>query len=205
LGNRRLLCHAEKVTPAPRGSSLRFLPPLLWSAVIAWFSRDAWGAGATGALLLPWLHALLPWAAPEQLAGLHGLVRKGGHVFEYAALALLWRRALGPGSWRAPLALAILTAALDEAHQAATLTRGGRVADVLLDAAAAAAALAVAAWGPRASADGAARGLLWIAAAGGTALLAIDWAAAAPPGWLWLSVPAAWLTLWAWRWRRPRA
>ncbi len=50
-----------------------------------------------------------------------------------------------------------------------------------------------------------ARGLLWIAAAGGTALLAIDWAAAAPPGWLWLSVPAAWLTLWAWRWRRPRA
>ena len=56
-----------------------------------------------------------------------------------------------------------------------------------------------------ASADGAARGLLWIAAAGGTALLAIDWAAAAPPGWLWLSVPAAWLTLWAWRWRRPRA
>jgi len=193
------------VTPAPRGSSLRFLPPLLWSAVIAWFSRDAWGAGATGALLLPWLHALLPWAAPEQLAGLHGLVRKGGHVFEYAALALLWRRALGPGSWRAPLALAILTAALDEAHQATTLTRGGSVADVLLDAAAAAAALAVAAWGPRASADGAARGLLWIAAAGGTALLAIDWAAAAPPGWLWLSVPAAWLTLWAWRWRRPRA
>jgi len=173
--------------------------------VIAWFSRDAWGAGATGALLLPWLHALLPWAAPEQLAGLHGLVRKGGHVFEYAALALLWRRALGPGSWRAPLALAILTAALDEAHQAATLTRGGSVADVLLDAAAAAAALAVAAWGPRASTDGAARGLLWIAAAGGTALLAIDWAAAAPPGWLWLSVPAAWLTLWAWRWRRPRA
>ncbi len=193
------------MTPAPRGSSLRFLPPLLWSAVIAWFSRDAWGAGATGALLLPWLHALLPWAAPEQLAGLHGLVRKGGHVFEYAALALLWRRALGPGSWRAPLALAILTAALDEAHQAATLTRGGSVADVLLDAAAAAAALAVAAWGPRARADGAARGLLWIAAAGGTALLAIDWAAAAPPGWLWLSVPAAWLTLWAWRWRRPRA
>lgn len=193
------------MTPAPRGSSLRFLPPLLWSAVIAWFSRDAWGAGATGALLLPWLHALLPWAAPEQLAGLHGLVRKGGHVFEYAALALLWRRALGPGSWRAPLALAVLTATLDEAHQATTLTRGGSVADVLLDAAAAAAALVVAAWGPRASADGAARGLLWIAAAGGTALLAIDWAAAAPPGWLWLSVPAAWLTLWAWRWRRPRA
>ena len=191
--------------PAPRGSALRFLPPLLWTAVIAWFSRDAWGAGATASLFLPWLHALLPWAAPEQLAGLHALARKAGHVVEYATLGLLWRRALGPASWRAPLALAALTAALDEAHQATTLTRGGSVADVLLDAAAAAAALAVAARGPRVSADALAHALLWIAAAGGTALLAIDWAAAAPSGWLWLSVPAAWLTLWAWRWRRPRA
>jgi hypothetical protein len=173
--------------------------------MIAWLSRDAWGAGATGSLLLPWLRALLPWAAPEQLAALHGLVRKAGHVFEYAVLALLWRRALGPAGWRAPLALAVLTAALDEAHQATTLSRGGSVTDVLLDAAAAAGALAVGAGGPRASADGVARVLLWIAAAGGTALLAIDWAAAAPPGWLWLSVPAAWLTLWVWRWRRRRA
>ena len=191
--------------PARFGLAFRFLPPLVWSAVIAWFSRDAWGAGATAPLLLPWLRALLPWAAPEQLAGLHWLVRKAGHVTEYAALALLWRRALGPASWRAPLGFALLTAALDEAHQATTLTRGGSVADVLLDAAAAAAALAVAVRGPRASADGLAQGLLWVAAAGGTVLLAIDWAAAAPPGWLWLSVPAAWLTLWAWRWRRPRA
>jgi VanZ family protein len=193
------------VTPARPGSALRFLPPLLWSAVIGWFSRDAWGAGATAALFVPWLHALLPWAAPEQLAGLHALVRKSGHVVEYATLALLWRRALGPASRRAPLALAALTAALDETHQATTLTRGGSVADVLLDAAAAAAALAVAARGPRVSADALTQALLWIAAAGGTALLAVDWAAAAPAGWLWLSVPAAWLTLWAWRWRRPRA
>jgi hypothetical protein len=177
----------------------------VWSAVIAWFSRDAWGTGATASLFEPWLRALLPWAAPEQIAGLHGLARKAGHVFEYAVLALLWRRALGPEGWRAPLGLAVLTAALDEAHQATTLTRGGSVADVLLDAAAAAGALAVAARGPRASADGLAHLLLWVAAAGGTALLAIDWAAAAPPGWLWLSVPAAWLTLWVWRWRRPRA
>ena len=173
--------------------------------MIAWFSGDAWGASATAPLLLPWLRALLPWAAPEQIAGLHWLVRKGGHVCEYAVLALLWRRAVGPASWRAPLALAVLTAALDEAHQATTLTRGGSVTDVLLDAAAAAGALAVAARGPRASADGLAHVLLWIAAAGGTVLLAIDWAAAAPPGWLGLSVPAAWLTLWVWRWRRPRA
>jgi hypothetical protein len=47
--------------------------------------------------------------------------------------------------------------------------------------------------------------LLWAAAGGGTVLLAIDLAAAAPSGWLWLSVPAAWLTLWVWRRRRARA
>jgi VanZ family protein len=184
---------------------LRFLPPLAWSALIAWFSRDAWGASSTTPLFEPWLRALLPWAAPEQLAAVHWLARKVGHVGEYAVLALLWRRALAPPGWRAPLALAVLTGALDEAHQATTLTREGSGADVLLDSAAAAGALAVAAIGVRPSADRLAWLLLWVAAAGGTALLAIDVAAAAPSGWLWLSVPAAWLTLWVWRRGRARA
>ena len=184
---------------------LPFLPPLAWAALIAWFSSDRWGAGATSPWLEPWLRALAPWAAPEQIAALHWLARKAGHVGEYAVLALLWQRAWSPPGWRAPLLLAALTAALDEAHQATTLTREGSVADVLLDIAAAAGALAVAALGLRASTDGLARLLLWAAAAGGTALLAIDLAAAAPAGWLWVSVPAAWLTLWAWRRGRARA
>ncbi|HTI56131.1 MAG TPA: VanZ family protein [Verrucomicrobiae bacterium] len=183
----------------------RFLAPLAWSALIAWFSSDRWGAGTTSPLLEPWLRALAPWAAPEQIAALHWLARKAGHVGEYAVLALLWRRALARGGWRGPLTLTVLTAALDEAHQAITLTREGSVTDVLLDAAAAGGALAVAALGIRPSADHLARLLLWIAAAGGTVLLAIDLAAAAPSGWLWLTVPAAWLSLWAWRWRRARA
>ena len=144
----------------------RFLAPLAWTALIAWFSSDRWGASGTAPLLEPWLRALLPWAAPEQIAALHWLARKADHVGEYAVLALLWRRALAPPAWRAPFLLALLTAALDEAHQATTLTREGSVADVLL---------------------------------------AIDVAAAAPSGWLWLSVPAAWLTLWAWRRGRARA
>ncbi len=98
--------------------------------------------GATAPLIEPWLRALLPWATLEQIAGAHWLLRKTGHVVEYAVLALLWRRALaGPGApapWRWPLALAVLTAALDEARQAITPTREGRVADVLLDGGAAA-------------------------------------------------------------------
>jgi VanZ family protein len=187
-------------------TALRFLPPLAWSALIAWFSGAGWGAGVTAPLLEPWLRALAPWAAPEQIAALHGLVRKAGHVIEYAVLALLWRRALTPaGAWRAPLLLAALTAALDEAHQATTLARQGSIADVLLDVAAAASALLVATHGAGRVADRLARLLLWAAAVGGTALLAIDLATAAPAGWLWLSVPGAWLALWVWRWRRARA
>jgi VanZ family protein len=184
---------------------LRFLPPLAWSAVIAWFSGAGWHGGATAAIAEPWLRALLPWAAPEQIAAVHWLLRKAGHVAEYAVLALLWRRAFpaaAPARWRLPLVLAAVTAGLDEAHQATTPTREGHVGDVLLDIAGAGAALLVAARGLRPAADALARSLLWLAAGGGTVLLAIDLAAAAPPGWLWLSVPAAWLTLWVWRRRR---
>jgi len=190
-------------------TALRFLPPLAWSVLIAWFSGAGWHGGATAPLFEPWLRALLPWAAPEQIAGAHWLLRKTGHVVEYAVLALLWRRALAgpdaPAPWRWPLALTVLTAGLDEVHQAITPTREGRVADVLLDGSAAAAALLAATLGARRAADGLAWLLLWAAAGGGTVLLAIDLAAAAPSGWLWLSVPAAWLTLWVWRRRRARA
>jgi len=99
----------------------------------------------------------------------------------------------------------MLTAGLDEIRQALTPTREGRVADVLLDSGAAAAALLVATLGARRAADWLAWLLLWAAAAGGTMMIAIDLAAAAPSGWLWLSVPAAWLALWAWRRGRTRA
>jgi hypothetical protein len=190
-------------------TALRFLPPLAWSVLIAWFSGAGWLGGATTPLLEPWLRALLPWAAPEQIAGAHWVLRKTGHVVEYAVLALLWRRALAgpdaPAPWRWPFALTVLTAGLDEVRQAITPTREGRVADVLLDGSAAAAALLAATLGARRAADGLAWLLLWAAAGGGTVLLAIDLAAAAPSGRLWLSVPAAWLTLWVWRRRRTRA
>lgn len=190
-------------------TALRFLPPLAWSVLIAWFSGARWHGGATAPLVEPWLRGLLPWATPEQVAGAHWLLRKAGHVVEYTVLALVWRRALAgpdaPAPWRWPLALAALTAGIDEIHQALTPTREGRVADVLLDSAAAASALLVATLGARRAADGLAWLLLWAAAAGGTVMLAIDLAAAAPSGRLWLSVPAAWLAIWVWRRKRTRA
>lgn len=187
-------------------TALRFLPPLVWTGCIGWFSSDAWSAARTGARLLPLLHALLPWAAPEQIEALHWLIRKCGHLVEYAILAGLWSRALAPRSgasgWRSPLALSVLTAVLDELRQAATLTRQASVADVLLDSAGAIAALVALGGGTAAALRRSTTALLWLAAAGGTALIALALAAGAPAGWLWLSAPTAWLALWLWRRRR---
>jgi VanZ family protein len=187
--------------------ALRFLPPLGWTLFIAWFSSDGWSAAHTGAFLLPLLSGLLPWAAPEQLAALHWLARKTAHAVEYGVLAASWRWALAPREalrgCLVPLALSILTAALDELHQSTTLTRGGSPADVGLDAAGAAATLLALSRGIGPVLDRLTGTLLWFAAAGGTALLALNWGIGAPSGWLWWSVPSAWVALAAWR-MRPR-
>jgi VanZ family protein len=184
----------------------RLALPLAWTGVIAWFSGDRWSSAATESLL-PLLSALLPWAAPEQIEAAHGLVRKAAHVAEYAVLAALWLRALAPAmgaAWPVALALSVVTATVDELHQSTTLTRTGSAADVLLDSAGAAGALLTLAWGWPAV-DRLIGGLLWIAAAGGTAMIALNWAAGAPLGWLALSVPAAWIALVLWRRSRGRA
>src|SRR2546422_4864125 len=64
-----------------------WLPPVLWMGVIMLLSTDTGSAAHTGELLLPLLHWLLPWASPGDLAAIHGLVRKGAHLTEYAILA----------------------------------------------------------------------------------------------------------------------
>ena len=187
---------------------IRVLPAILWTALIAWFSTDTWSASGPGTgFLSPLLGTLLPWAHAEQIQGLIWLLRKGAHVTEYAVLATLWRSAFtprGPASWPLAFGLSVLTAALDEIHQATTAARTGSIADVLLDSTAAAAALVLLATG-RAAIDRLIGGLLWIAALGGAAMLAINWAAAAPAPWLWPSIPVAWIALFLWRRRPARA
>lgn len=118
---------------------LRLLPPLCWTGLIAYFGGGQWGGAHTAEWLGPLLRALLPTASPEALAAVHLLIRKAGHVVEYAVLAGLWRRGLG-GAW-APLGIALLTACLDELRQSFTPGRAGSLVDVLLDGAAAATAL----------------------------------------------------------------
>lgn len=188
---------------------LRFMLPLLWTAVVLSLSSDEWSAARTGALLLPLLRRVLPWALPEQFEALHWLIRKTAHVVEYALLATFWRHTLArPGerpAWRAAFALTILTAAVDELLQSTTAGRGPSVVDVLLDASGAAAALALLGLGVARTADRVTSALLWIAAGGGSVLLLVAWAAGAPLGWFVWSVPAAWLLLLLWHRRRRAA
>jgi VanZ family protein len=118
----------------------RFLPPIVWMAVIATSSGDVLGAEETGSRLLPILAALFPWASPPTLHALHLALRKFGHLFEYGVLALLWRRAFAEGRWvpRAgpwAIGLAAVYAVVDEARQGLALTRTPSAADVILDAA----------------------------------------------------------------------
>ncbi len=171
----------------------RLLAPLAWTALIAWFSSESWSATGTRSALLPWFQALLPLAPPETIEALHVLVRKAAHVTEYGVLAGLWTWATG--RWRPALALSVVTAFLDEAHQATTIEREGSVADLLLDSTGAGAGLWLLHRGTALALQDMTLGLLWTAAAGGSALLVLDVAAGAPAGWLWLSAPAAWLAL----------
>lgn len=87
-----------------------------------------------------------------------GLLRKSGHIFEYAVLALLMGRALvaswtwrgNPATrpillraWQVGTLLATIYAATDEFHQLFVPKRMGYVWDVLLDALSATAALGI--------------------------------------------------------------
>ena len=184
-----------------------FVPPVVWMGVIFWLSTGGFSVEETGGWILPLLKALLPWATLPQLEFIHWLGRKMAHVTEYAILAWLWHRALsrpgrGPRSLAA-FALTVAYAITDELHQGWTGSRGASALDVVLDAGGGAAALLLTAWGWRRAAEGLTGALLWFAAAGGSLLLLLYLGVGAPVHWLVVSVPLAWLALWAWR-RRHR-
>ena len=120
---------------------LWLLPPLCWTGLIMYLGGGQWSSDETSSFIGPLLRALLPGLSPEFLGAVHFLIRKTAHLSEYGVLAILWRRATG-GTWIA-LALAVLTASIDECRQLITPGREGSVYDVLLDGSGAAAALAL--------------------------------------------------------------
>ncbi len=184
-------------------------PPVAWMGVIFWLSTDAGSAQQTSRLLMPVLTWLLPGATPLQLDALHVLTRKAAHVTEYAILAALWFRALVRGhaaptvAWGA-LAISVAWAFADEAHQSFVVSRTASLRDVAIDSAGVLAVVLVGRRGWRAAADAATTVLLWTAAVGGVLALVLNVSVGVPSGVLWLTVPAALLTLLVRR-RRARA
>lgn len=156
------------------------------------------------------LHPLLAWLGlgPAHADLLHFALRKAGHVFEYGILAALWRhafvrRGVARSSVAGALALGISVACavVDEAHQSILTTRTGAVGDVVLDSLGGLSAVAAAHAGWWRAVDVVTGALLWVAILGGIGALAIELAAGAGGGVLWLTVPAAGVLL-VYRWRR---
>lgn len=121
-----------------------WLPAILWMGVIFLMSTDAGSAAHTSKIIEPLVLWIKPDASRDQFEFVHFIVRKLGHLSEYAVLALLVLRAsrrtlqLTPDkwSWRAA-GVALLTAAAyaatDEWHQSFVPGRTAAVSDVLID------------------------------------------------------------------------
>src|SRR3989441_12107453 len=145
------------------------------------FSTGDFSAEQTGRVLKPLLRWLLPGIPTPQIDAVHALVRKSAHVTEYAVLAALWFVALTRerglstrrAAWLAFL-VAVGWAFLDELHQATEPSRTSSALDVAIDAVGALAASTIGRHGWGRALDVASAGFLWVAAAGGAAVVALD-------------------------------
>jgi VanZ family protein len=130
-----------------------WLPVLLWMALIFTGSSDAHSSEHSSRFFEPILRWLFPKMSQAHIDDLHLVIRKCGHLTEYAILALLVWRALhrsanNLSTWSWPkvggtLLVIFLYAASDEFHQSFVPTRTARFSDVLIDTTGAAIALLV--------------------------------------------------------------
>lgn len=129
-----------------------WLPVLLWMTLIFSASTDTLSSSNTSRVIGPLLHWFYPDVSEETVSLVQTLVRKSGHLSEYAILALLvWRAIHKPvkGEFRPmrwpesalTLLLVSIYAAGDEFHQSFVPSRQGSLGDVSLDMCGAAAGL----------------------------------------------------------------
>lgn len=128
-----------------------WIPAGIWMALIFAGSTDLLSTSQTSRFLEPFLRWLVPDLSAATLGTIQFLLRKAGHAFEYAVLALLtwWALTSVAGDFvrwsprRAWLAwgLAAVYALSDEFHQSFVPSREARVRDVIIDAAGAALAI----------------------------------------------------------------
>ena len=121
-----------------------WLLPLAWMSLIFVGSSDSQSAVHSSRFVGPLLQWLFPHMSEAHKDLIHHLIRKCGHLSEYAVLAIvLWRavrkpirRDPRPWNWReARIAVGIvfLYAATDEFHQIFVPTRTALVSDVFID------------------------------------------------------------------------
>jgi VanZ family protein len=119
-----------------------WLPVLFWLGLIFIGSTDALSAEHTSRFLVPFLRWLDPHISSTTLNSLQVLIRKLGHLTEYAILATLVWRALRLGFvWKSPIASPFwfaligcaIFAASDEFHQSFVPTRTSSLNDVMID------------------------------------------------------------------------
>jgi VanZ family protein len=130
--------------PKLRAFSKYWLPLLAWMVLIFTGSSDAKSYQHSSLLIEPLLHWLFPQMSQPHIEAIHHLIRKCGHLTEYAVLALLLWRAVRkpvkndsrPWNWqeaRFELLLVMCYAATDEFHQSFVPNRTSLVSDVLID------------------------------------------------------------------------
>jgi VanZ family protein len=118
------------------------------------FSTDILSAQHTSRVIGPFLRWLNPDVSERTIQLVQTIVRKSGHVVEYAILAILFRRAFSQfiknnsrlAWWRQTgwsLLAAILYAVTDEYHQSFVPSRWASPWDVLIDSLGAALGLAI--------------------------------------------------------------
>jgi VanZ family protein len=132
-----------------------YWPPLLLMVVIFAASSDVGSGANSGRIIgrvLAWL-GLMERLTAGQIDAIHMVIRKAGHVGEYALLAVLLHRAMAQDGdrWAARqvlvvLAVASLYAATDEFHQLFVGSRTASVWDWLLDTVGGALGLGVKRW-----------------------------------------------------------
>ena len=119
-----------------------WMPAILWMALIFLGSTDILSAEHTSRFLVPFLRWIDPQISLAALNMIQVLIRKLGHLTEYAILAALLWRAFGRGiTWHLKVSILFLVAwvacaifaASDEFHQSFVPSRTASPSDVMID------------------------------------------------------------------------
>src|SRR5580765_3125115 len=140
-----------QISFGPTNRLWRYGPLVVWAVLIFIGSSNLLSGSHTSMFLVRPLRWLFPQASDAALQTIHLLIRKAGHVVEYAILAWLAARAFRTSSrellrarwfWIS-LLLVILYSLSDEFHQSFVPSRGASLHDSLIDSAGGLAALIV--------------------------------------------------------------